>query len=264
MRVLSVFYMQRYTLIGRNMMKRAGAIAVIASLYFFLAVAQAMAGSYGVIDHVKMKELVDAKEHNFILIDARNPEEYQEAHINGAINIPQKKFDSSLDKLPEDKATMLVFYCNGVKCGKSKKSATRAMEIGYTNVYVFAEGMPVWEELGYPFYKGDNYEKPIETAKIKPADLQVLMADKPDTVQLVDVRDPEEFEEGHIPGAINCPLQDFAMKSEILDKKKKVIVYCNSGGRSYKAYRKLVRLGYSDIGQTLFADWKEAGMKVAR
>lgn len=245
-------------------MKRAGSIAVITGLFVFLAVAQAMAGSYGVIDHVKMKALVDATERNFILIDARNPEEYQEAHINGAINIPQKKFDSSLDQLPADKSTMLVFYCNGVKCGKSKKSATRAMEIGYTNVYVFAEGMPVWEELGYPFYKSADYEKPIETAKMKPADLKALMADKPDTVQLVDVRDPEEFDEGHIPGAINCPLKDFALQSGILDKKKKVIVYCNAGGRSYKAYRKLMRLGYSDIGQTLFADWKEAGMMVAR
>jgi len=245
-------------------MKRAGSIAVITGLFVFLAVAQAMAGSYGVIDHVKMKALVDATERNFILIDARNPEEYQEAHINGAINIPQKKFDSSLDQLPADKSTMLVFYCNGVKCGKSKKSATRAMEIGYTNVYVFAEGMPVWEELGYPFYKSADYEKPIETAKMKPADLKALMADKPDTVQLVDVRDPEEFDEGHIPGAINCPLKDFALQSGILDKRKKVIVYCNAGGRSYKAYRKLMRLGYSDIGQTLFADWKEAGMMVAR
>jgi len=244
-------------------MKRAGSVAVIVGLFFMWVVSQALAGSYGVLDHVKMKELVDAKGQDFTLIDARNPEEYKETHIFGAINIPLKKFDSLVSMLPLDKSRMLVFYCNGVKCGKSKKSATRAMEIGYTNVYVFAEGMPVWEELGYPFYKGDNYEKPIETTKIKPSELQALMEAHPDTIQLVDVRDPEEFMEGHIPGAINCPLKDFALQSEILDKKKKVIVYCNSGGRSYKAYRKLMKLGYSDIGQTLFADWKEAGMKLA-
>jgi rhodanese-related sulfurtransferase len=65
-----------------------------------------------------------------------------------------------------------------------------------------------------------------------------------------------------MPGAINCPLKDFALQSAVIDKKKKVIVYCNAGGRSYKAYRKLMRLGYKDIAQALFADWKEEGLPV--
>jgi rhodanese-related sulfurtransferase len=81
---------------------------------------------------------------------------------------------------------------------------------------------------------------------------------------LVDVRDEAEFREGHIPTAINIPSETFATKSEVLPKEKKIIVYCNTGSRSYLAYKKLIGLAYPRIYQTLFADWKEAGLPVAR
>jgi len=220
------------------------------------------AAEYGLIDTEKLKKYLDAG-IEMTVIDARNPEEYEEVHIRGAINLPQKKFDEQLDKLPADKGARIVFYCNGVKCGKSKKSAKRAMELGYTNVFVYAEGMPVWEEKGLPIYAGPNYEERIETTKISPADLDALIKSGADTFQLVDVRDPEEFAEGRIPGAINIPVAIFASQSEVLDKKKRIIVYCNSGGRSYNAYRKLMKLGYEEINQAIFADWKEAGLPVA-
>ena len=136
------------------------------------------------------------------------------------------------------------------------------MELGYTNVRVFAEGMPVWEETGYSFYKNGDYEKPIETSKISPIELKDLTETQPELIQIVDVRDPEEYAEGHIPGTINFPLKDFALQSGAIDKKKQVVVCGISDGRSYKAYRKLMRLGYKDIAQVLFADWKEAGLPV--
>jgi rhodanese-related sulfurtransferase len=53
-------------------------------------------------------------------------------------------------------------------------------------------------------------------------------------------------------------------KSGVLDKEKQIIVYCNGGGRSYNAYRKLMKLGYKDIRQTLFFDWQEAGLPVEK
>jgi rhodanese-related sulfurtransferase len=236
---------------------------ILPSLFFLFFSGLALAADYGVIDHVEMKGLIDADVHNFMLVDVRNPEEYRESHIPGAINIPQRIFEDFIGLLPSDKDTMLIFYCNGIKCGKSKKAAKRAMERGYTNVQVYAEGIPVWEEVGYSFYKSGDYEKPIETNKINPIELKSLTETQPGKIQIVDVRDPEEYAEGHIPGAINFPLKDFALQSGMIDKTKKVVVYCNAGGRSYKAYRKLMRLGYKDIAQTLFADWKEAGLKVS-
>lgn len=218
--------------------------------------------TYQVIKHTELKILVDAEIRNFLLIDSRNPEEYQEAHISGAINIPEKAMDKFLGLLPTDKNTRIIFYCNGVKCGKSKKAAAKTLELGYSNVWVYSEGMPVWEEMGYSFYKGGDYEKKIETTKISPQELKKIMDEKPGTVTVVDVRDSEEFAEGHIPGALNLPLKNFAVGSGVLDKEKKIVVYCNSGGRSYGAYKKLMKLGYKNIYQAIFADWQEADLPV--
>ncbi|MFN2368819.1 MAG: rhodanese-like domain-containing protein [Desulfurivibrionaceae bacterium] len=222
---------------------------------------QLNAEGFGLIDTAGLKDLLD-RGTEIALFDARNPEEYQEVHIRGAESLPQKKFAEYRKLLPEDRSQLVIFYCNGVKCGKSRKAALKALEEGYKNVLVYAEGMPVWEEKGMPIYAGPNYEERIETTRISPADLAALIKNGGDSFQLVDVRDPEEFGAGHIPGAINIPVASFASQSEVLDKKKRIIVYCNSGGRSYNAYRKLIKLGYKKINQAIFFDWEEAGQEV--
>jgi rhodanese-related sulfurtransferase len=139
-----------------------------------------------------------------------------------------------------------------------------AAELGYRNLFVLHEGMPVWEEKGYAVYAGPDHEKRIETTKITPQELKILMETKSGTFTLVDVRDPQEFGEGHIPGAINIPSDKFAARSAVLDKEKLVVVYCKSGGRSYTAYRKLQKLDYSKIVQAIFADWEEAGLPITK
>ncbi len=69
-------------------------------------------------------------------------------------------------------------------------------------------------------------------------------------VQLVDVRTPKEFKNGHIEGAINI---DFFSKDlfeesfEKLNKDLPVYIYCRSGGRSQVTARKLVKMGFSKI-----------------
>lgn len=218
---------------------------------------------YQIVSTDELKTMLD-ENAAMTVIDARNPEEYQEVHIKGAINIPEKKFSENAGQLPADKGAPLVFYCNGVKCGKSKKAAQKASELGYTTILIYAEGMPVWEEKGLPIYAGPDYEKKIETTRIAPADLDALIKSGGAAFTLVDVRDAEEFREGRIPGAVNIPVSEFAAKSGALDKEKKIIVYCNSGGRSYNAYRKLMKLSYTDINQAIFADWKDAGLPVEK
>lgn len=218
---------------------------------------------FTVITTDQLKAMVDDKKP-MMLIDARTKDEYQEAHIDGAVSMPEKTFDENTAMLPADKGSLLVLYCNGVKCGKSKKAAAKASAKGYTNILLYGEGFPVWEEKGYKIVPGPDYAKKVETTKIAPADLKHMFDAKTDSLVLVDVRDESEFREGHIPGAINIPAETFATRSEVLPKEKKIIVYCNTGGRSYTAYRKLMTLGYTDIAQTLFANWKEAGMPVAK
>ena len=69
-----------------------------------------------------------------------------------------------------------------------------------------------------------------------------------DSVQLVDVRTPEEFAEGHIAGSININVfdSDFIDEAEkALDKSKPVAVYCRSGKRSADAARELTENGFN-------------------
>ena len=66
---------------------------------------------------------------------------------------------------------------------------------------------------------------------------------------ILDVRTPEEYLEGHIPGAINVPNEEIgtAEISELPDKSQLILVYCRSGRRSKEASEKLVKLGYTGI-----------------
>ena len=76
---------------------------------------------------------------------------------------------------------------------------------------------------------------------------------------ILDVRRPDEYAEGHIPGAINVPNEEIgaAEIAELPDKSQLILVYCRSGRRSKEASEKLVKLGYTNIvefGGIL--DWK--------
>ena len=64
---------------------------------------------------------------------------------------------------------------------------------------------------------------------------------------LLDVRTPQEYQEGHIPGSINLPLQSLSTAEQMIaGKDTPLFVYCYSGARSGQAVRQLVRLGYSN------------------
>lgn len=75
-----------------------------------------------------------------------------------------------------------------------------------------------------------------------------------DTV-IVDVRTNDEYESGHIKGAVNVPVSE--IKSIDISKDKKIVVYCRSGSRSNTAAKELIELGYEkvyDMGG--INDWK--------
>jgi len=70
---------------------------------------------------------------------------------------------------------------------------------------------------------------------------------------VLDVRSPEEFEGGHVEGAVNLPVQDVAGRlGEIEqlvggDRSKPVVVYCGAGGRASKAKETLEAAGYTKV-----------------
>jgi rhodanese-related sulfurtransferase len=66
---------------------------------------------------------------------------------------------------------------------------------------------------------------------------------------ILDVRRPDEYAEGHIPGAINVPNETIGTAEipELPDKGQLILVYCRSGRRSKEAAGKLAGLGYTSI-----------------
>jgi phage shock protein E len=65
---------------------------------------------------------------------------------------------------------------------------------------------------------------------------------------VIDVRSPGEFESGHLPGAINIPLDEIqtAMPRRVADKNQVLLLHCQSGMRSGMAKRTLKAMGYTN------------------
>lgn len=65
---------------------------------------------------------------------------------------------------------------------------------------------------------------------------------------LLDVRTPQEYQTGHIPGSFNLPLALLDNADEIIDNEDTpIFVYCQSGNRSRQAVARLAAMGYSNV-----------------
>lgn len=60
---------------------------------------------------------------------------------------------------------------------------------------------------------------------------------------LVDVRTPEEFQEGNVEGSVNIPLSTIPLRIDEFEGKDSIVVFCQSGGRSYQAQMFLQQKG---------------------
>lgn len=105
-------------------------------------------------------EIEDVKqffdEGEFIFLDAREPQYYEEGHIPGAINWPFNAFDEYLqkymDEIPTD--TPVVCYCVDVTCDESFVLAESLKYQYCQEIYLFEGGMEDWEAWGYPVTAG--------------------------------------------------------------------------------------------------------------
>ena len=87
-------------------------------------------------------------------------------------------------------------------------------------------------------------------------------------IQLIDVRTPQEFAEGHLDGAVMIDYFDdeFMNKMSKLDKSKDLYIYCRSGNRSGKASRKLESMGFPKVFDLKggILNWNRNNMKVVK
>jgi rhodanese-related sulfurtransferase len=96
------------------------------------------------------KKLYDSQ--NFVFVDARSRDDYDEGHIKGAVSLPVGQFDEKIEAFLEQYSPekAIVTYCSGRTCEDSHKLAQLLMELGYTEINVFIDGFPGWEAEGYP------------------------------------------------------------------------------------------------------------------
>jgi rhodanese-related sulfurtransferase len=80
--------------------------------FLFLSSTSVMA-QFTVIDAGQLRSYLTGKK-NVVLVDSRTPEEYQQTHIPGAINIPPDEMQAKAPRLLKDKAAPVIFYCRGM------------------------------------------------------------------------------------------------------------------------------------------------------
>ena len=200
-------------------------------------------------------KLIDDKAA-YTLVDARPKRVAGKGMIPTAINISDTEFDKNVDKLPADKAQLLIYYCGGLQCLLSDKSADKARALGYTNVVTYPEGYPEWVKLyaantapagagGQAAASGaapaaaktgtalvQGKEKGVATVD----SFERVWKENPASIMLVDVRDAKEFAAGTIKGAVNIPMNDLEKSLASLPRDKAVVFVCGTGARSGEAY----------------------------
>jgi rhodanese-related sulfurtransferase len=201
-----------------------------------------VAGNYPSVSVDWVKKQIDSGA-DMVLVDSRpKRKKYDNGHIPGAISIPDSQFAKMTDQLPQDKGKVLVFYCGGFKCPLSHKSAKKAIDLGYTNVKVYAAGYPAWKAAygtagaGSATMAATAVKAGTEEGSIDTATFVKMVNENPDSMMLVDVRDPDEFATGHFKTAVNIPVDQLEDKIRTLPTDKLVVFVCGTGARAGESY----------------------------
>lgn len=174
------------------------------------------------------KEAIDKAKS--VLIDTRSMLAFGGGHIESALNIaghPELSIWAGWMLDPEKPILLVLDNDDAVA-----KVVPFFLRTGYTKFAGYlVGGMKAWDNAGFPL--GELDQMTVHEVKKQANELQIL-----------DVRSPDEWEKGHIPGAKHIFLPEVPEKSSELSKKKPVAVYCDSGYRSSLATSILKNQGF--------------------
>lgn len=227
----------------------------------------------------KLKSIRLSGDPDVVIVDVRSPEKYAEGHIPGAINLPWYSFKENGVLIPLEKAAekigengigrenRVIVYSDTCKpCGGLPASSYvfwLLKYLGHENVSVLDGGFDAWNTT-YGCTKSMMTRHPTAyTAKPREekfADTDWVQNKLNNTrVQIVDARTAEEYNAGHIDGAINLDYEllfregfrmngvydlKYLFLGKGLDKSRDTVVYCSSGARSSYLYLALSLMGY--------------------
>jgi hydroxyacylglutathione hydrolase len=174
------------------------------------------------------------RDEGALLVDVRTPYQFDDAHVPGAVCIPivEAGFGTKLAWVAEyDQEIVLI----GRDDDDASHAATLAGAIGLRAIGAYLHGgMTSWR----------IEDKEVES--IERIDVDGLH-ERRDEVQILDVREKNEWDEVHIPGSILMPYHDIRDVPEELDADRPVAVICASGRRSVVAASLLQRFGRKDV-----------------
>lgn len=197
------------------------------------------------------------------LVDARPTSRYLAGHLPSAISIYAKDLPGKLDLLPEDKSSLVIFYCGGPTCPFTGESIKVAQAHGHTNVKGFQGGMPAWKKAGKPIHATPSW-----------------VAENLDEHHvIIDVRPRAVSSQSHIESAVAIPAEEFtAMTQTFIKERKKarlpgvsdtrapIILY---GDPQYRddlltAYGELKKWRYKNVAivEGGFTNWVKQGLPV--
>ena len=196
---------------------------------------------YENIDGKQTEKLLNS-DKDVLIIDVRSEYEYEKGHLLNAINLPyDDDFKSELNEIIDYKDKIILVYCRSGN--RSEKAAVKLVDNGFKNVKNVTDGV---DEYDYKLVKVDNItgreaEKMINDDK-HDKDLIIL-----------DVREPKDFNNGHLLNAINIPIENIDKRMDEFRnyKSKDIIVYCNTGRKSAEVAEKLVEHGFTDVTNTV-------------
>ncbi len=195
-------------------------------------------------------DVVKHRDEGALLLDAREPADFAAGHLRGAVNVGlQGRFaEWAGEVLAPDRAVMLVG-----DPALAAEAKVRLARVGYDRVI---------GQLDDPAQVFARHPDLIDTSsRLTIEQLAELRGLEPG-LQLVDVRTPNETEDGTLPGAREIPLPALVDSLAGLDPSAPVVVYCESGYRSQVAASVLVEAGFADVSDVLggFTAWEGAGL----
>ncbi len=186
-----------------------------------------------------------------VVLDARSPAEYGEGHIPGAVNvwIESNPFAARVAMMtPPDSRFILV--------ATGPSDLTRAVQglgrAGMDDIAGYLQrGMTDWKSEGLP---------EIRVQQITVHDLATMREEQPDLVVL-DVREPSEWDDGHIEGAVNVPMGQAIERMKEIPADRPKAVLCAGGLRSSSVISALLRTGMSGWFNVAggMREWSKAG-----
>jgi hydroxyacylglutathione hydrolase len=183
------------------------------------------------------QQVRELQEQGHILLDVRSAADFGAAHVPGSMNIGLGgQFAMWAGSLIPLNAAIVVIADTSAQVDES---VVRLARVGIENVKGFLEGgVESWRAAGFPV----NAIEQITVAQLKEQ-----MAN--DDLQIVDVRRPGEYVNGHVPRALNAPLAslDKSLGPLPLKKEKLTAVICAGGYRSSAAASLLQKQGFSKL-----------------